>query len=325
MFLKDKEVFLAGATGLAGTSIMTHILENCPKTRIRASCFRSEPFITHDRVTYVRGDLTSRDDCRRMVRGCNAAIMAAATTGGARASVSVPWEQVSDNVTMDVQLLHALHLEQVPRVMFVSTASVYQDFTGPIREEDLDLNCDPHPAYLGVGWSKRFVEKLCRFWYEKAGMAVVIARSANIYGPFAKFDPAVSHFVAALIRKAADRMDPFEVWGDPRVVRDIIYGEDFARAVVLMLDRDDLTFDVFNVGSGVQTSVGDVAAWALKNADHRPKEIRYRGDGPTTISYRALDCSRIKEKLGWEPRHSPKEGVRRTAQWWIQNRDWWKR
>jgi GDP-L-fucose synthase len=73
------------------------------------------------------------------------------------------------------------------------------------------MNREPHRAYFGVGWAKRYVEKLCRFWYEKAGLEVIIARSSNIYGPFAKFDAEVSHFVPALLRKAVDKRDPFEV------------------------------------------------------------------------------------------------------------------
>jgi nucleoside-diphosphate-sugar epimerase len=325
MSLKGKEIFLAGATGLAGASIMAHLLRDYPETRIRASCHQTEPFLNHERITYVRGNLTSRDDCRRMAAGCDCAILAAARTGGARLAVSAPWDQASDNVLMDVALLHALHLEQIPRVVFVSTASVYQDFEGSIREDQLDMNRDPHPAYLGIGWAKRYVEKLCRFWYERTGMEVVIARSANIYGPFAKFQPDVSHFVPALIRKAADRMDPFEVWGSPDVARDIIYGEDFARAIVLMLEKADIPFAVFNVGSGVKTTVNDVVMWSLKHAGHEPERVLYREDEPTTIPVRDLDCSKIRAELGWRPECLAEEGIRRTMQWWMQNREWWKR
>ncbi|MGZ6210739.1 MAG: NAD-dependent epimerase/dehydratase family protein, partial [Syntrophales bacterium] len=233
MPLKDKKIFLAGSTGLAGVSVLLYLLSNYTETKIRASYLRTEPFINHPNVEYVRGDLTLRSDCRRMVCGCDIAIMAAAVTGGAQTAVSAPWEQVSDNVVMDVQLLHALHLENVPRAVYISSASVYQDFAGAIQEDELDMNKEPHRAYIGVGWAKRYVEKLCRFWYEKSGLQVIIARASNIYGPFAKFDPAVSHFVPALIRKAVDRMDPFEIWGSPDVARDIIYGDDFAEAVAL--------------------------------------------------------------------------------------------
>jgi GDP-L-fucose synthase len=187
------------------------------------------------------------------------------------------------------------------------------------------MNLDPHPAYFGVGWVQRYLEKLCRFWYEKTGLEVIIARSSNIYGPFAKFDPAFSHFVPALIRKAVDKMDPFEVWGRPEVARDIIYGEDFARAIVMIMECDSLKFDIFNVGSGETTTVGDVASWALDYAQHRPREILYREDRPQTIPSRTLDCSRIRDILGWEPRHSPEEGVRKTAEWWIENKGWWQK
>ena len=325
MPLKDKKIFLAGSTGLSGSSILKYLLSNYTETKIRASYLRTEPFIRHQNVEYVRGDLTLRSDCRRMVCGCDVAIMAAAVTGGAQTAVSAPWEQVSDNVAMDVQLLHAVYLEGVPRVVYVSTASVYQDFAGAIREDELDMNKEPHSAYIGVGWAKRYVEKLCRFWYEKSGLQVVIARASNIYGPFAKFDPAVSHFVPALIRKAVDRMDPFEIWGSPDVARDIIYGEDFARTIVLMMEREDLKFEIFNVGSGMKTTVGDAATWALKHAGHRPEKVVYRQDQPTTVPFRSLDCTKIREKLGWEPKYSPEEGISKTVQWWLQNRDWWKK
>jgi nucleoside-diphosphate-sugar epimerase len=325
MPLQNKNIFLAGSTGLAGASILTHLLSNYPKTNIRASHFHTDPFIHHQNVEYVRGDLTSRSACRQMVSGCDIAIMAAAVTGGAQTAASSPWDQVSDNITMDVQLFHALYLERVPRVVFISTASVYQDFDGAIKENELDMNRDPHPAYFGVGWAKRCVEKLCRFWYEKAGLEVIIARSSNIYGPFAKFNPEVSHFVPALIRKAVEKRDPFEVWGSPAVARDIVYGEDFARAVVLMAAEDSLKFDVFNVGSGVKTTVGDTVNWTLKFAQHDPESIQYQEDQPTTIPFRLLDCSRIKEKLGWEPYYTPEAGVRMTMEWWVHNKDWWKR
>jgi len=267
----------------------------------------------------------SIEDCRRMVRNCDCAIMAAAVTGGAQMAKSSPWKQVSDNVVMDVQLLHALWCERVSRVVYVSSATVYQDFGGSIREDELDMNQDPHSAYLGVGWAKRYIEKLCRFWHEKAALEVIIARTSNIYGEYDKFDPSASHFVPALIRKAAERADPFEIWGSPNVIRDIIYGEDFARAIALMMDNDELKFDIFNLGSGLRTSVGDVAELVLKYADYLPERILYQNDRPSTISVRALDCSRINEKIGWKPMYSQEEGIQKTMKWWLENKGWWKK
>ena len=324
MYLDDKTVFLAGATGLAGSAVVRRILADFPKTRVRASHLHTTGvFIKDDRVEYAQGDLRLSDDCRRLVDGCDCAVLAAANTGGARAARDEPGRQVTDNVVMDSLMLEALHAAHVERVVYVSSASIYQPFDGFIGEDDLDWNQDPHPAYLGVGWEKRYMEKQCQFWHEKEGMEFGIARAANIYGPYAKFDPAVSNFTAAIIRKAGDRMEPFEIWGAPDVTRDILYADDFGRAIVTLLNHDALSFETFNIGSGAKTTVDQVVQWALKYAGHTPGEVRYNNNQATTIDIRALDCSKAKSVLGWEAKINAEEGVRMTTEWWRENKDRW--
>lgn len=326
MYLDNKLVFLAGSTGVAGSSIMKYILDNYPKTNIRAAYYQhTKPFVEHERVEYVHGDLKSQEDCKNMVKWCDCAIMAAANTAGSNVIVSQPWKHVNDNLIMNAQMLEAFHFGKIKRVVYIGSATLYPEFEGHIKEEHLDLNKDPHPAYFGFGWVVRFTEKLCRFWHDKYGTQVAIARATNIFGPYAKFDPATSNFIPAIIRKAVDKMDPFEVWGSPDVTRDVIYSEDFGRAIVMMMDNDKIKFDTFNIGSGVRTTVGEVVEWSLKYAKHRPSEIKYRSDKPTTIKFRALDCSKAKEILGWQPKYTIEEGVMKTTEWWIENRRWWKK
>lgn len=320
-----KLVFLAGATGLAGTSIMQYLLKEFPDTRIRAPWHSTEPFIKHERVEYVRGDLTSPEDCSRMVKGCDSAVMAAAYTAGAQVMNAEPWKYVNANLAMNSRMLEAFHYEGVNRVVFIGSSTLYQEFEGYIREDELDLNQDPHQAYYGIGWVMRYIEKLCRFWHEKAGMEVAIVRAANIFGPYAKFDPETSNFIPAIIRKAVEGMDPFEVWGSPEVTRDVVYSDDFARAVVMALCNDLTKYDIFNIGSGVKTTVGDVVEWALKYSGHKPSELKYASQRPTTIKFRALDCSKARDVLGWEPGNSPEQGVKKTTEWWMNNRSSWKR
>ncbi|MDP2990124.1 MAG: NAD-dependent epimerase/dehydratase family protein, partial [Kiritimatiellota bacterium] len=222
-------MFLAGVTGLAGHAIARRLLDGYPDLRLRACVHRTRPYCESPRLEYVNGDLRLPDDCRRMLRGCDAAIMAAASGGGAAVLNSEPWRQVNDNLFMAASFLEACFLEKVRRVVLANSATLYQECAGHVREEQLDLNQDPHPAYFGVGWVTRCVEKLCAFWRNQGGMAIVIGRTSNIFGPYASFDPGRSNFIPALIRKAVDRMDPFEVWGSPDVVRDVLYVEDFAR------------------------------------------------------------------------------------------------
>jgi len=249
--------------------------------------------------------------------------MAAAYTGGAGLITSFPWEHLKENLIMNMEMLEAFYQEKIKRVVYIGSATVYQEFDGDIKEEELDLNKDPHPAYLGFGWGVRFMEKLCRFWHEKYGIEIVIARTANIFGPYARFDLKNSNFIPALIRKAVDKNDPFEVWGNPSVTRDVIYSEDFAKAIITMLNNDETKFDVFNIGSGVKTTVEDVVKLVLKYANHKPSEIKYVADKPVTIKFRALDCSKAKEILDWQPQYSLEEGIKKTTTWWIENKGWW--
>jgi nucleoside-diphosphate-sugar epimerase len=326
MSLERRRLLLAGGTGLAGSGVLRQVLSRVRDIHVRVPHRGgSGARLDDERVEYVRADLTSSEDCARVAADCDCAVLAAAQTGGAQQARGRPWAQVTDNLVIDARLLEALHEAGVRRAVYVGTASAYQGYSGAIREDQLDWNQDPPAAYLGVGWAKRYAEKLCRFWHQSAGMEILIARLANVYGPHARFDPAASHFVAALVRKAVAQDDPFVVWGDPGVGRDIVYADDFGRAVVAMLEATDIKFDVFNIGSGKVTTVGEVAELALRAAGHTPGRIVYDSASPTTVAHRMLDCSKARDLLGWTPEVSAAEGIRRTVDWWRANKESWKR
>jgi len=324
--LDGRTVFVAGASGLAGSSVVRTLLAANPTVRIRAGRRGDGGCIVDDRrIEHVRGDLRDAGDCRRLVKGCDWAVLAAANTGGAAQAISEPWQQVTDNMVMDAQLLQALHAEGVQRAVYVSSATVYPDGEAAIAEDDLDWNRDPAPAQFGIGWVKRAAEKLCRFWHDATGIDIVIARAANIYGPFAKFDPQRANFIPALIRKATVGLDPFEVWGAPEVTRDVIYADDFAAGVVALLGATGIAFDVFNLGSGRGVTVADVVETVLRHAGHTPSAITWRAGAPTTARCKVLDCARIEKATGWRAAVDLDEGIRRTVAWWQEQGNRWIR
>ncbi len=325
MSLNDKKVFLAGATGLAGNSLIKYLLDNYPHIRIRGNYNKTKPIIRHDNLEYVQANLLNRNDYKGLFNDCDYAILAAASTGGVGVLHFFPERQMTDNIVMDALMLEESHSAGVKRIVYLSSATVYQEYDGYVKEEQLDLNSDPYSAYFGVGWAKRSAEKLCQFWHDRYGMEVIIARCANIYGPFARFDPQYSNFIPALIRKAVDKMDPFEVWGSPSVVRDVIFSDDFAEAVALLLENQDIKFDIFNLGYGETVSVGSVVDAALKAAMHRPLDIKYSVDSLQSIPSRALDCGKLKAIIKWTPRFNLEEGIKETTFWWEKNKATWKK
>lgn len=321
----NQTILVAGATGLAGRAIAARVLSRLPNARVHGTYRQTLPYFNHDRLTYVQADLTTKRGCQIAVEGCDIAIMAAACTGGANAAMQSPAAQMTDNLAMDALMLNAIYQEGIRRVIYLSSASVYQEFSGFIKEDELNWNQDPHDAYIGVGWAKRSAEKICYFWQTKYDMDIIVVRCANIYGPFAKFNRDVSNFIPALIVKAVDKMDPFEVWGSPTVERDVLFADDMADAVVSFLNNGKLKSGTYNLGYGKTCTVGEVAALVLAHVDHHPSRVEFMENRPTTIQKRALDCHKIKSDLNWQPMVPIEEGVARTVQWWKKNMKWWNK
>lgn len=327
MYIDDKTILVAGGTGLSGGGAVRALLAASASVRLRVPHVSDHgAFIDDPRVTYFHADLTDAAQAAAAAAGCDAAILAAAFTAGAQSSRDEPWRQVTDNVIMDARLLEACHQAGIARVIYVSTASVYQSLDGFITEDRLDWSQDPPAPYGGVGWAKRYAEKSCRFWHQSTGMDILIARLANVYGPFAKFDPSQSHFVAALIRKAVDGLDPFPVWGSPDVRRDIIFADDFGRAMVAMLNATQIRFDTFNIGSGATITVGEVVEACLRHTGHTGTAVSFgEPSGATSVAFRALDCTKARDVLGWRAETSVDDGLRQTIAWWQANKETWKR
>jgi nucleoside-diphosphate-sugar epimerase len=324
MLADDARVFVAGGAGMAGSAIVEALLKRRPRGRIRSTYRTTPPEIVDSRVEHVALDLLDAAAVTQAMAGCDAAVMAAAETGGIHMLSHEPWRQVKPNLALAATWLEALHDAQVRRAVFIGSATCYQPSDAPIREDQLDWNQDPSPEAFGVGWVMRSAEKLCEFWSRSTGLEIVRIRAANIYGPRARFDPSRSNFIPALIRKAADGLDPLEVWGSPDVTRDVIFSRDFGEAVARVLEVPGSGGQVFNVGSGHGIRIGEVVDAVLRAAG-TGATAAYSSAHPSSTRSRVLDCDHLFSALEWAPRTSIEDGIRETLQWWRANRTTWHR
>lgn len=319
-----KKVFIAGGSGMAGRALADHISRNYPHVKIKASCHSQivDPS-RNPEVEYVKCDLRFLEECRSACRDCDSAIMAAAVTGGIAQNVDNPRLQIYDNLTMNTQMLEAFYQEGVKRVIFIGSATCYQPMDQPARESDLDMNIDPAVNYMGVGWVFRYLERLCEFWRQNSDMKIINLRASNIYGPFCKFAPGSSTFLPALIRKAVDKMLPFEVWGSPDTTRNVIYVEEFAAKVAMLLMQKNFESDVFNIGHSKDISVGEAVKLILRLSGHDVEPVYVQTQYAGTKS-RPIDISKLEAKIN-APTVSLEEGIGKTIEWWEKNRSNWNR
>lgn len=294
---------------------------------VRPHSFSQSPAVTPEiQSGWVQGDLRNMGDVQRLMAGCEAVVMAAAVSGGQRQQASEPWRQVNDNLIMGAFVLEAAARAGVSQMVLIGSATSYQPFSGKIREDQMDFNQDPPEMYLGVGWVSRYLERAAFFWHRKCGLQVTFIRAANVFGPFAKFDPSVSNFIPALVRKTSDRQDPLDLLGSAGVVRDVIFSGDFARALAALMETKRQGFEIYNLGSGAGVSVGEVADFLIaRHPGYRPRiQLGNQEAVPGEIRSRILDITKLESVLGpiatdWQ------KGVEETRLWWEVHRSTWTR
>ena len=306
-------MLVTGATGLIGSNLVRELLKY--GARIRATVHVREPHSRDPNVEYVTCELTQVQDCVRVCEGVNYAFFCAANTSGAHAIAARPLEHVTDNLIMNARMFEAA--EHVERCLFISSSTVYPPVDYPVKEEEA-FSGDPHPSYFGSAWMKRYCEKLAEFHCNKFDRQIVVVRPTNVFGPFDKFDFATSHVLPALIRRAVEKQNPFEVWGDGSAVRDFVYVTDMVEAMLRAMERWT-RFDPFNIGSGNPVTIRESLELILRLARHTAAEVIYDPSKPTTIPVRLVDLTKAREQLGFQARFSLEEGLQKTIDWYCEH------
>ena len=206
------------------------------------------------------------------------------------------------------------------RFIQVSTDEVYGALgdTGVFTEES---PLEPNSPYAA---SKAAAELLCRAYQKTYDLPIVITRSSNNYGPY-QFPEKL---IPLMIRNALNGKS-LPVYGEGKQVRDWLYVEDNCRAIDLVL-QNGKPGEVYNIGGSCEKKNIDVVNLLCdilerRTANHELQTtIRYIPDprGAAHDFRYALDSCKIKEELGWEPRVNFEEGLEKTVEWYLENRDW---
>lgn len=316
MSYKGKLVLVTGGSGFVGTHIVQELLTAGARVRVP---IHDRPLVIKDEgVETLHADLTKLEDCLVAVKGVDYVCHAAGAAIGAAVSVSNPMAAIAINLTLTLQVLQAAWMEGVDRFLLLSSHTTYPNANYPIKEEEM-WNGPTDPSYFGYGWMRRYLERLGEFVASKSNMKIALVRPTAAYGRWDNFDIATSHVIPALVRKAVERQDPYEVWGTGEEVRDFIHVADLARGALLALENY-ATCDPVNLGCGKAVKIREIVQMVLKAAQHRNARVIFNTSKPTTITFRMVDTSKAKRVLDFEPKLSLEEGLRDTVEWYRQTR-----
>lgn len=309
------KIIVTGSSGFVGTNTCLRLLEEGHE--VVGIYHNKQPQISHPNFSTKCADLTNRDECREAFNvGADAIIMTAAYVGGAEHLLQHPMRFVTDTTVINLYVLEAAYANGISKVVYISSGMVYPERRDALTE-DMAFIDDPYEKYFFGGWSRRYSEVVCRMYAEKIPnpVDVTVLRIDNLYGPYDSFRWKKSHVMAALIRKAVERMDPFEVWGDGKDYKDFIYIEDLVQGIILALNNMK-GFKVFNIASGENHTINEALEMILEAADYKDAKIVYNASKPTMIPYKRMSIDKARNELGFEPKYTLGEGIEKTVKWY---------
>jgi GDP-L-fucose synthase len=319
MDFTGKNVLIAGAAGFIGTNLALALAAR--NARLRLTVHEKPLQAPVPGAEILTLDLRRAEHCAQAVQGMDYVFLCAAHTSGAAVIRTTPLVHITPNVLINTLMLEAAHRARVARFCFISSGAAYPPTADrPVREEEM-FDGDPHEVYFAAGWMKRYAEILCRTYAEKIAqpMPTVVVRPSNVYGPYDKFDFAVSHVTAALIRRVVERQSPLEVWGTGQDIRDLIYVDDFIEGLLSAFATPQPHLAI-NICAGAGHSVRQILQKILAADRYDNADVRYDPSRPSTIPVRLMDNSAARRQLGFETRTSLDEGLRRTIQWYRETK-----
>ena len=266
-------------------------------------------------------DLKEIENCEKVTEGVDYVYNMACNMGG-MGFIENNKAECMLSVLVNTNLLKSAIENKCKKYFFSSSACVYnaskqnQTFINGLKETDA-YPADPEDGY---GWEKLFSERMCRHFNEDFGIETRVVRYHNIYGPMGTFDGGREKAPAALCRKVIlakkNNLKKIDVWGDGEQSRSFLFIDDCIEGTLKVFNNNYR--DVFNIGSEEQVSINQMIDIIEEIADYKI-ERNYQLDKPKGVRGRSSDNSFVKEKIGWSPSYSLKQGLIITYNW-IQNK-----
>jgi dTDP-glucose 4,6-dehydratase len=313
------KVLVTGGAGFIGSAYVRHVLAHHPTDEVvtldlmtyAGNLANLDGVLDDPRHHFVRGDIADAATVDPLIAACDAVVNVAAETHVDRSLLDSA-AFVRANVTGVLTLLDAVRRHD-KTFLQVSTDEVY----GDIEPGRFSVETDPLRPRSPYAAAKAGGELMARAYAVSYGTRVLITRGCNTIGPRQYPEKLVPLFVTNALND-----QPLPVYGDGMQIRDWLHVEDHAAAIDLVLRRGR-PGEVYNVGAGHERPNLEVVRALVERLGKPISLIRHVPDRPGHDRRYALDPSKIKNELGWQPARDFTATLNDTVDWYAANRDWW--
>jgi GDP-L-fucose synthase len=306
--LPGKRIVVTGGAGFLGRAV-------CRVLRERG--------VANDRIVVPRRrdfDLTVEADVERLYETArpDVVIHLAAEVGGIGANMAQPGRFFYANMAMGLHLVEHARRRGLEKFVHTGTVCAYPKHCPiPFREDDI-WNGYPEETNAPYGVAKKAIFVMLDGYQRQYGLKSAVVVPVNLYGPWDNFDPASSHVIPALIRKCEEAriaQSPEVVcWGTGSATREFLFVDDAAEGIVRAAETMDEPVPI-NLGGGVEIAIRDLVGKIARACDYRGQVV-WDTSKPDGQPRRALDITRARTLLGWEPKQDFDTGLAATVAWW---------
>ena len=304
----NRRIWVAGHRGMVGSAILRRLAREDVEvlTVGRDELDLREQGAVHSWVAKAKPDVI---------------ILAAAKVGGILANDSYPADFLYENLIIEANIMHAAHEAGVQRLVFLGSSCIYPKFAPqPIKEEAL-LTGALEPTNEWYAIAKIAGIKLCQAYRKQFGRRYISVMPCNLYGQNDNFDLATSHVLPALIRKFHEAKESgareVVVWGTGTPLREFLYVDDLADAVVFLTDHYDGD-EPINCGAGSDVTIRQLAETIGRVVGFEGTLVFDAGK-PDGTPRKLMDSSRLAA-LGWRPKTNLEDGIAAVYRWFLEER-----
>ena len=337
-------IIVTGGAGFIGSALVRHLINhtahevlNIDKLSYAGNLDSLKSIRSSDRYSFQQADICNRAVIDNSLNSFQPeVIMHLAAESHVDRSIDGPAEFINTNILGTFNLLEVvrdyfkgLDLADQKEFRFhhISTDEVYGDLVGTSELFTEETAYSPSSPYSA---SKAASDHLVRSWGRTYGLPVVITNCSNNYGPFHFPEKLIPHVILNAIHGR-----PLPIYGDGLQIRDWLYVEDHAKALLRVVTEGRIG-ETYNIGGHNEKTnlevVEAICGLLEELAPQKPSGvIKYKDlitfvkDRPGHDARYAIDASKIERELGWVPDETFETGLRKTVQWYLDNRGWWER
>lgn len=311
-----KRILITGGAGFIGCNFVRYMLDAHKDYSLvvldKFSFSRPENLKdVMDQIEFVQGDITKKEDVKKVVSGCDAILNFAAQTHVDR-SIEEAGSFVLTEVLGTQLLVEAAKNENVERFVQISTDEVYGSIDSGFFKDTDPLN--PRNPYAAA---KAGADLVAKSYFVTFGTPIMITRSSNNYGPFQHPEK----FIPTIITRAAQNQQ-IPLYGDGMNVRDWIFVLDNCRGIDTVLHKGK-PGEIYHIAADNERRNIEIVKTILQLMSKPESLINFVKDRPGHDRRYALDTEKLRA-LGWKPEMKLEDGIKLTVEWYLKNESWWK-